>query len=51
VIVHGFRDGCFPYVGGGIKDVFEDLQARVYPDIIFTRTRHDVLRITDSCGS
>ena len=22
VIVHGFRDGYFPYVGGDVKDVF-----------------------------
>jgi LmbE family N-acetylglucosaminyl deacetylase len=42
VIVHGFRDGFFPYVGGEIKDVFEDLKARVDPDIIFTHTRHDL---------
>jgi LmbE family N-acetylglucosaminyl deacetylase len=42
VIVHGFRDGFFPYVGGEIKDVFEDLKALVDPDIIFTHTRHDL---------
>jgi LmbE family N-acetylglucosaminyl deacetylase len=42
VIVHGFRDGFFPYLGGEIKDVFEDLKARVSPDIIFTHTRHDL---------
>ena len=41
VIVHGFRDGFFPYVGGEIKDVFENLK-RVDPDIIFTHTRHDL---------
>jgi LmbE family N-acetylglucosaminyl deacetylase len=42
VVVHGFRDGFFPYVGGEIKDAFEDLKARVDPDIIFTHTRHDL---------
>ena len=42
VIVHGFRDGFFPYVGAEIKDVFEDLKARIEPDIIFTHTRHDL---------
>jgi LmbE family N-acetylglucosaminyl deacetylase len=42
VIVHGFRDGFFPYVGGEIKDVFEGLKALVDPDIIFTHTRHDL---------
>jgi LmbE family N-acetylglucosaminyl deacetylase len=39
---HRFRDGYFPYVGGEIKDVFEDLKARVEPDIIFTHTRNDL---------
>jgi LmbE family N-acetylglucosaminyl deacetylase len=42
VIVHGFRDGFFPYVGAEIKDVFEELKARTDPDIIFTHTRHDL---------
>jgi LmbE family N-acetylglucosaminyl deacetylase len=42
VIVHSFRDGFFPYVGGEIKEVFEELKARVDPDIIFTHTRHDL---------
>ena len=42
VVVHGFRDGFFPYVGGEIKEVFEELKARVDPDIIFTHTRHDL---------
>src|SRR5436190_6231706 len=36
VMVHGFRDGFFPYVGAQVKDVFEDLKARLEPDIIFT---------------
>jgi LmbE family N-acetylglucosaminyl deacetylase len=42
VVVHGFRDGFFPYVGGEVKDVFEDLKASMEPDIIFTHTRHDL---------
>jgi LmbE family N-acetylglucosaminyl deacetylase len=42
VIVHGFRDGFFPYVGAEVKDVFEELKARTDPDIIFTHTRHDL---------
>jgi LmbE family N-acetylglucosaminyl deacetylase len=42
VIVHGFRDGFFPYVGDAVKDVFEDLKARIDPGIIFTHTRHDL---------
>ena len=42
VVVHGFRDGFLPYVGGEVKDVFEELKARVEPDLIFTHTRHDL---------
>jgi len=42
VVVHGFRDGFFPYVGGEVKDVFEKLKHSVEPDIIFTHTRHDL---------
>ena len=34
--MHGFRDGFFPYVGGEVKDVFEELKARLEPDLIFT---------------
>jgi len=42
VVVHGFRDGYFPYVGAEVKDVFEELKASVEPDLIFTHTRHDL---------
>jgi len=42
VMVKGYRDGFFPYVGGEIKDVFEELKARTDPDIIFTHARHDL---------
>ena len=42
VVVQGFRDGFFPYVGGEVKDVFEELKASPEPDIIFTHTRHDL---------
>jgi LmbE family N-acetylglucosaminyl deacetylase len=42
VIVHGFRDGFFPYVGAEVKDIFEGLKARIDPDMIFTHTRHDL---------
>ena len=39
---HCFRDGYFPYVGGQVKDVFEDLKTRIDPDLIFTHTRNDL---------
>jgi LmbE family N-acetylglucosaminyl deacetylase len=42
VLVRGFRDGFFPYVGGEIKDVFEELKGQLEPDVIFTHTRHDL---------
>jgi LmbE family N-acetylglucosaminyl deacetylase len=42
VLVKGFRDGFFPYVGGAVKDFFEELKARVDPDVIFTHSRHDL---------
>jgi len=41
VDVHSFRDGFFPYVGGDIKDAFEELARTVAPDAIFTHARHD----------
>jgi LmbE family N-acetylglucosaminyl deacetylase len=42
VVVHGFRDGFLPYLGGDVKDVFEELKVRVSPDLIFTHTRTDL---------
>jgi LmbE family N-acetylglucosaminyl deacetylase len=41
VEVHEFRDGFLPYVGGEVKDVFEDLKARVDPQIVFTHAGYD----------
>jgi LmbE family N-acetylglucosaminyl deacetylase len=42
VVVHGFRDGFFPYLGGDVKDAFEDLKRIVEPDLIFTHGRDDL---------
>jgi LmbE family N-acetylglucosaminyl deacetylase len=42
VEVHGFRDGFLPYVGGEVKELFEDLKGRVDPQLVFTHTRHDL---------
>jgi LmbE family N-acetylglucosaminyl deacetylase len=42
VVVHGFRDGFFPYIGGEVKDVFEELKGRLEPDLILTHARHDL---------
>jgi len=42
IVVENFRDGFFPYVGGAIKEFFEDLKHKVAPDVIFTHYRHDL---------
>jgi LmbE family N-acetylglucosaminyl deacetylase len=42
VVVHGFRDGFLPYLGGEVKDVFEELKSAVEPDLILTHARHDL---------
>jgi len=41
VVVRGFRDGFFPFEGAAIKEFFEDLKARISPDLIFTHYRFD----------
>ena len=41
VEVHAFRDGFLPYVGGEVKEVFEDLKGRVDPQIVFTHAGYD----------
>ena len=42
VEVHGFRDGFLPYLGGEVKELFEELKARVDPQLIFTHTGDDL---------
>jgi LmbE family N-acetylglucosaminyl deacetylase len=42
IAVHGFRDGFFPYIGGEVKDAFEELKSRLDPDLILTHARHDL---------
>lgn len=42
VIVKGFRDGFFPYLGMSIKESFEELKQIVSPDLILTHYRHDL---------
>jgi LmbE family N-acetylglucosaminyl deacetylase len=42
VIVGNFRDGFFPYEGGPIKDLFEDVKQRISPDLILTHYRKDL---------
>jgi LmbE family N-acetylglucosaminyl deacetylase len=42
VVVKKFRDGFFPYIGGEIKEYFEELKRTVDPDLIFTHCRQDL---------
>jgi len=42
IMVKGFRDSFFPYIGGEIKEFFEELKQTVSPDVIFTHYRHDL---------
>ena len=41
VVVHGYRDGFLPYVGGEVKQVFEDLKGSSRPISIFTHYPND----------
>jgi len=42
VMTRSFRDGFFPYVGGQIKEFFEEMKRMVSPDLVFTHYRHDL---------
>ncbi len=42
VVIRDFRNSFFPYVGGRIKEYFEQLKETVSPDVIFTHYRGDL---------
>jgi LmbE family N-acetylglucosaminyl deacetylase len=42
VIIYSFRDGFLPYVGGAIKDRFEELKTEFSPDLILTHYGRDL---------
>jgi LmbE family N-acetylglucosaminyl deacetylase len=42
IIIKGFQDSFFPYIGGEIKGFFEDLKSEINPNLIFTPYRHDL---------
>jgi LmbE family N-acetylglucosaminyl deacetylase len=42
VIIADFRDGYFPYIGSGLKDLFEDVKGKCSPDLIFTHRKEDL---------
>ena len=37
-----FRDGYLPHAASEVKDTFEDLKARIAPDLVLTHTRDDL---------
>jgi LmbE family N-acetylglucosaminyl deacetylase len=41
VTVERFRDGFFPYLGGAVKEFFEQLKTRVAPDLVLTHRLED----------
>ena len=41
ILIKQFRDGFFPYQGGDIKTVFEELKQQVDPDLVLTHYRED----------
>jgi LmbE family N-acetylglucosaminyl deacetylase len=42
VVVEGYRDGFFPYLGEALKERFERLKVEVSPNVIFTHTGIDL---------
>ncbi len=41
IVIQQFRDGFFPYEGGDIKTVFEELKKETNPDLVLTHYRDD----------
>ncbi|EKQ67878.1 putative LmbE-like protein [Leptolyngbyaceae cyanobacterium JSC-12] len=42
IIIKGFQDRFFPYIGAEIKEFFDQLRKDVSPDLIFTHYRNDL---------
>lgn len=42
IAVHELRDGFFPYIGGEVKERFEQLKSEFSPDLILTHYRRDL---------
>ena len=48
IVTKNFRDGFFPYMGGEIKEYFEEIKGTFLPDLVFThysRDRHQDHRL------
>jgi LmbE family N-acetylglucosaminyl deacetylase len=42
LVVRSFRESFFPYVGGEVKEFFEELRREVEPDLVFTHAGADL---------
>jgi LmbE family N-acetylglucosaminyl deacetylase len=42
IVVQGFRDSYFPYIGAPLKEFVESVRDTVEPDLIFTHRRDDL---------
>jgi len=42
IVIHALRDGFFPYLGGELKNRFEQLKSELSPDVILTHYRNDL---------
>ena len=42
ILIKGFRDSYFPYLGAEVKQVMEEVRNCCSPDLIFTHHRHDL---------
>lgn len=41
IVVKGFRDSFFPYLGTEVKEFFEEIKTQINPDLIFTHSKGD----------
>lgn len=41
IVVKGYRDSFFPYIGSQVKEYFEQIKSEMDPDIIFTHYGRD----------
>lgn len=42
IVIRDFKDGFLPFIGGEIKEYFEQLKLTITPDLIFTHHREDL---------
>jgi LmbE family N-acetylglucosaminyl deacetylase len=42
IVIKDYRDAFFPYIGGEIKNYFEEIKQNIHPDLIFSHYRRDL---------